>query len=52
MELVGPGCATAPKAKQPDERRRTPVNAEIPAELRQGRDPVRSTKNPTEVEWR
>ena len=42
------GCASGPKPKQPDESRRTPVNADVPAELPQGR----AAKKPTEVEWR
>jgi hypothetical protein len=30
-------CATPPKPKVPDERRRTPVNKTVPTELRGGR---------------
>ncbi len=52
MAMEGAGCASTPKAKQPDESRRTPVNASIPAELRQGGATTPPSKKSADVEWR
>ncbi len=52
IAMDGLGCASAPRAKQPDESRRTPVNAGIPAELRRGGATTAPSKKPADVEWR
>ncbi len=52
LAMEGLGCVSAPRAKQPDESRRTPVNAGIPAELRQSGPTAPQAETRAEMEWR